>query len=180
MSAKELETKLAKRSYEDIDDELQTYDDRTLIDLLDSKSRKVGSTAADLLSRRGKADVVIDAFFSGKIKTKAGKQRVFFFVRVLGRSCRRAREICLALLQDRNQDVVDDALFGLVFLQNRQVIEAIREAMASKSEGTEMHQRCLMAIEALEQRDPFIFSPHFHDAGNVWGLDKQRFADRIG
>ncbi len=180
MNIREIEKKLSRRSYEDIDNELKAFDDPMLVELLDSRSIKVGSTAASLLRRRGKADAVIDAFFSEKIKTKAGKQRVFFFVRVLGRSCPRASDICLALLHDTNHDVVDDALFGLVFLQDIRAIEAIKESIASRAEDTEIHERHLLAIDALKQHDPFIFSPDFHDAGDVWDLDKGRFADRIG
>lgn len=180
MDVQELEKKMSRRSYEDLNNEMGAFDDSVLLELLDSRSIKIGDTAADLLDRRGKTDAVIDAILAGHISTKVGKIRAMSALRSTGKSCARAREVFLALIHDKNRDVVDDALFGLVFLQDLRFIGAIRESIANEAESTEIDKRRLLAIEALEQRDPFLFSPHFHDAGDVWGLDKERFADRIG
>ena len=180
MDIREVEKKLARRSYEEVDNEMGAFDDSALLELLDSRSIKVGDTAASLLYRRGKTDAVIDAVLAGRISTKLGKMRAMSVLRSVGKSCARAREVYLSLIHDRNRDVVDDALFGLVFLQDQRFIGPIREAIAKREEGTDIHERCLLAIQALEQQDPFIFSPYFHDAGDVWGLDKERFGDRIG
>ncbi|REJ95136.1 MAG: hypothetical protein DWQ29_02220 [Planctomycetota bacterium] len=180
MNVRELERKLSRRSYEELDNDMAAFDDAVLLELLDSRSIKVGDTAASLLSRRGKTNAIVDSVLAGHVSTKVGKIRAINILSSAGTSCVRAREAYLSLLYDKNHDVVDSALFGLVFLQDRRSIGAIRDAMATQTEGSETHARCLTAIEALQQQDPFIFSPYYHDAGDVWGLDKQRFGDRIG
>jgi len=180
MDLDSLEKSLAGKPYEVVEVELAPLDTEQLIALLDCRSIRVGDTAADLLVRRGETEAVIDATLAGRVSTKIGKQRALNILTWLGRACARARDIYLALLKDRHETIVGGALFGLVFLQAKEHEGAIREAMKAVRRDSELYERFKLALEALHKGDPFIFSPYFHDVGDVWKLDKARFCNRVG
>lgn len=171
---------ICRKSYGDVATAMKPLKNSELLELLDSKSIKVGDTATSMLSKRGLIDAAIDRLFDGNVRTKFGRLRVSFLVKQRGRACPRGADVFLHLLQDRTDDVVSNALFGLVFLQDKRHLGEIRRTMEGKEKGTRVYEWFSRAIEALEKEDPFIYSPYYRDAADVWKLDKKRFADRIG
>lgn len=175
-----LEARVSRLEYPDIGRELNGLSDAALLELLNSRSIKVGDSAASILRSRGRTDAVVDAILSGKLRTKLGKIRGTYILHSFGRGCSRSVEAYLALLHDRSVEVVSDALFGLVFLQDERNTTHIQRARAEVQPGGAVLEYFDRAVEALRKQDPFIFSPYFRDVGDVWGLDRERFGDRIG
>jgi len=180
MALSETEKKLGGLSNARIDEEMSRLEADALIQLLDSRCKRIGNAVADLLSRKGATDAVIDGVLSKRISTKSGKTRALAILNISGKKSPRAVEAYSALILDKHKDVIDWALFGLVFFQDRRSIQPIQEAMKNVVEGSDIHQRYQLALEALEKTNPFVFAPFYHDAGNVWQLDKERFKGRIG
>ncbi len=174
------DSKLPRMTYEKLEVELSPWSDQDLLEALDSRSIKIGDTAASLLSRRKRYPEVREAVLSGRITTKLGKIRSTNVLCRLGKSWERAKEVYLHLIWDKNAEVAGNATFPLVFWQDKSVIPAIREAVECAPPGSRIRGRFLTAIEALEKQDPFIYSDGFHDMWDTWKLDPKRFADRIG
>jgi hypothetical protein len=169
------EEALRRSSYAVIRKQLATATDETLVALLDSRSIKVGDTAADLLATRESLEIVTRALLQRSLRSRTAKIRAFGILRQFGKKATGAIEVYLAYLTDRSLDVVADALFGLVFWQDAQVTSAIRHAMVSSAHDKERRRLFSKATEALESQNPFVFSPNYRDASNVWELDKARF-----
>lgn len=170
---KEFERKLAHKTYEQIDQALQTLSDDELLGLFDSPSIKVGDSACDILfSRAGDAfkDEMVDALLEGRFKTRLGRMRASATVLCGGKRVRRAHEAYLHLLHDRSTDVVDNALFGLVFLNDKTHLPSVEAARDALPGDSKMKIRFDGAIKALKAGNPFIFSSRFNDAANAWGL----------
>jgi hypothetical protein len=168
MDAARLE-KLKNLSYEQLDAELANDGSPTLIDLLDSDSIRIGDTAASLLSRRNEVNAVVDAILSGKFRRRNGKIRAMWVLNLQGKSCPRALDAYLTLVRDKNAEVVDQALFGVVFMQ-AEVMEQLKEAMSQVPKDSERHELYTRAIDAIQKKDPFMYSPGFSDHANIWGL----------
>jgi hypothetical protein len=174
MDIRELEDSLKGHSYAEIDRVLADAETRTLMALLDSKSIRIGDSAAGIIARRRETDAVVDAILAKSLRTKLGKIRALSIIGQFGKKCPRSTEAHLALMEDKNPDVVSGALWGLVFLQDVRVLPAIRSAMDRAGEDSEAYLNFELAIEAIESRTPFIFSPGFSDHMNVWELRKER------
>jgi len=175
-----LESELRRLSYAQIEIELSGINSSALLRLLDSTSVRVGDTAASILARRKETDAVVDAILTESASTKIGKIRAMFVLKQFGRKYPRVIDAYVKLLHDKNPDVVSSALFGLVFFQDKKIIPLLRQAMAQRDVGHATFDLFERAISAFENEDPFIYSPGFHDAGDVWSLDKGRFGNRIG
>ena len=180
MKLKHLETSLAKKSYQDIDHGLASLDSGDLMVLLDGRSIRVGDSAAELLIARGETDLVIDRLLSSTIRTKDGRLRATSVLRRFGKSIPRAVEAYLHLINDRSMDVVASALFGLTFLLDIANLPAIISARSKTQPGSSRRHLFDQAIKALRKQDPFIYSSGFGDSADVWKLDKNRFAHKIG
>lgn len=176
----ELENALSSKHYRDVDVALVSETDSVLVSLLDCRNKRVGDCAADVLIRREKTDAIIDAITRRELTTLLGKIRALSVLHRFGKACQRAKEAYLALMNDANAGVVDSALFGLAFLQDDSILTLIRDARQLHRSGSPAHEMMDRAISAIEEGNPFIYSPGFHDAGDVWGLDKSRFGGRIG
>jgi hypothetical protein len=180
MDIRKVEAEFRGKSCAELDPILSRLGVESLIALLDSRSARIGNTAAGILSRLGKLDAVIDAVLDGRVLARIGKIRVDFILASMGKKCGRATEVYLRFLQDNNGEVVHGALFSLAFLQDKRFIPEILAVKDAAPAESKIRHYCELAIEALEKENPFIFSPYFHDAGNVWGLDPQKFANKIG
>ncbi|HEX3656831.1 MAG TPA: hypothetical protein VHY91_16170 [Pirellulales bacterium] len=170
---KELERELAHKTYEQIDQALRNLSDGELLDLFDSPSIKVGDSACDILWSRSDAkfeDEMVDALLDGRFKTRLGRMRASQVVICGGKRVRRAHEAYLHLLHDRSTDVVDNAIFGLVFLNDKAHLPAVEAARDALPDDSKMKVRFASAIKALQAGNPFFFSSGYNDAANAWGL----------
>ena len=69
-------------------------------------------------------------------------------------------------------DVVEEALWGIVFYNDVKYIELVAETQKKYSQETEIYSRFMKAIQALKQGNPFLYSSGFLDRENVWQLDE--------
>ena len=169
----ELERELAHKTYDEIDRALRGLSDGGLFDLFDSHSIKVGNSACDILASRmrsGFADLLVDALLQGRLRTKLGRMRASATLNQYGKDAPRAHEAYLHLLHDRSADVIDNALFGLVFLEDKANLPAIEAARDALSANSAQRPRFNCAIKALRDGNPFLFSSGFADSQNAWGL----------
>ena len=170
---REREQELAHKTYEQINQALRDLPDNELLELFDSPSIKVGNSACDILwSRSDDAfeDEMVDALLAGRFKTRLGRMRASATVLCGGKRVRQAHEAYLHLLHDRSADVVDNALFGLVFLNEKAHLPALEAARDALPDDSKMKARFDSGIQALQAGNPFIFSSGFNDATNAWGL----------
>ena len=79
-----MEKFMARLSYAELEHEMSMLDDRILITLLDSKSVKIGDTAASLLRRRKKYCEILNAIQSGNISSKYPPPEVVALVKPRG------------------------------------------------------------------------------------------------
>jgi HEAT repeat protein len=168
-----LERELAHQTYEQIDQALQSIPDDELFQLIDGRSIKVGESACGVLGARmrpGLADLLVDALLQGRFRTKLGRVRASSMLNGFGKGAPRAHEAYLHLLHDRSAGVRDNALFGLVFLQDKAHLPAIEAARDALPPGSEQRPEFDCGIKALREGNLFILSPHFADSQNAWGL----------
>lgn len=167
---KQIERELSQFSYEELAELMMSYDADQLIDLLDAKSTRVGDSAAECLMDKDDLVPLLERVLNNSIRTKNGKLRALFVVKSRGRKCPRAVEIYRHLIRDKNEGVVDSALFGLVFLQHMDDVHYIKSAQAEICNDSYSHERFSLAIQALIERNPYLYSPHFLDDKGVWEL----------
>lgn len=180
MNPLDLEGTLASKPYAEVEVGLAGESELVLLSLLDSHSRKVGDCAAELLVQRGQKETVIDAIVRKKICTPVGKIRALSILHNFGKQSPKSVDAFLFLVRDTNKGVIDSALFGLAFFQDKSLIPLLRAAAERFETGSPILEMFDRAVSALEEDDPFIYSPGFHDAGDVWCLDKDKFKSRIG
>jgi hypothetical protein len=179
----ELGKRLCRFGYAEIEKELSglDLDGDSLIELLSHRSRKVADSAFSLLNRMDDgSQLVVGAVLSGRFTHRDAKIRATNFLAWRGRACSEAMKVYLHFLDDRNLEVVDSALFGVVFFQDKGQIESLERRRDGLPAGTKIRETFDEAIRALREENPFLYSPGFHDAADVWALDRKRFADRIG
>jgi hypothetical protein len=168
----EFERRLARQSYQTIHRELGRLSSRELLVLLDSKSIKIGDTAAGLLHQRTETELLINALLSDHIRTPIGRVRATNVLSGFGRAIPEAVDAYVHSLDDRSEGVLSNALFGIVFMRRRDLLAALQERFAVARPGSARHQLLRKAIEALRANDPSLYSPGFHDAANVWRLNE--------
>ena len=78
----------------------------------------------------------------------------------------------ISFLNDKSLDVVEEALWGIVFYNDVKYIELVAETQKKYSQETEIYSSFTKAIQALKQGNPFLYSPGFLDREIVWKLDK--------
>jgi hypothetical protein len=174
MNIDAIETHFATLTYAQIAEKLRPFSDEDLLKLLDSKFNRIGDTAADLLMQREKHDLIIDAILNSLIKKAIGRLRASNILLPFGKRIPRAELAYLHLLGDKNSAIVSNALFGLVFGQNKKSIAAIEAAMSKAKPGSKKLEYFEKAIEALRRRDPFFYSPNFADLNDIWQVAAQR------
>lgn len=154
--------------YQELDRRMSALASPLLVELLSTKWSKVGDTAAHLLARRGHHSLVSKALLEGTICSAKGRIRALFVLGQFGRACVDASRVYSHLLDDRSDNVVGDALFGLVFLRDKSAIEVIDRYLAKEAKDSKRHELLSRARMALEADDPQIYSPGFWDDKGVW------------
>ena len=124
---KALERRLARQSYQSIDDALGPLSSAEVLPLLDSKSIKVGDTAACILFRRKATRLLIGALLQNRLRTAVGRIRATNVLNWFGRAEPSATDACIHCLDDRSVDVLDNALFGIVFMRRRDLIPELKK-----------------------------------------------------
>ena len=133
------------------------------------------------MDRGKKAHVaLINAILAGRITHRDAKVIATNALLWRGRECPEAVEAYLYLLDDTNEEVAGNAFFGIAFFQDKRYVKHLSQKHNALPNDSWLRGRLDKAIQALEKQDPFIYSPSFADAGDVWKLDKDRFGDRIG
>jgi len=166
-AAKFLEEKLKRLSYREIAEGLANTGAEILLQLLDSKSTKVGNTAADFLANKQGLPLVISAIMENKIETKLGKIRAKNILFGFGRKNPEALNAYLKLLQDQNDEIAYNSLLALVVWGDRRVIPAIKERQATVK-SVEDAKKFQLACEAIEKSNLAIFSPHVSFSRDAW------------
>lgn len=169
---KKLEEPLKGQSYESVQKALEPLTTDDLLQLLDSKSTRVGDTAASLLGSRKETSALIGALRTNRLTTARGKIRATNILKWFGRAVPDALKAYLHLLDDRSAEVMGNALFGIVFWRRRDLLPVLQEHLARAGSDPERREIFSRAIEALEADNPSLFSPGFQDGNNVWQLDK--------
>jgi hypothetical protein len=166
-TAKVIEGRLKGLSYPEIEKALGNVIPQMLVQLLDSKSIKVGDSAAGILTREQVHSLVIPAILEREITTKLGKLRATNILFSLGRQYPEAMTAYLALLEDKNDGAARNVLLALVMWRDVRVIPLIkaRQAKVKSVKDAEAFQR---ACEAIEKSEPSIFSPYFSDDSGIW------------
>ena len=158
---------------------LAEYD---LLDLLDSGFRKVVEVAAGELHKRGCVRLVAEVLLSHEIKTTPGKVAAFNICFAYGRGCPRIKDICLQYLHDSSSTIVVGALFGLVFLGEKDVIPALKTAAEHIRRPDDCRKKAILsAIKALEYGNPFLYeyAKYVTFGGNPWELDMGKYPYRF-
>lgn len=174
VNGRAIEKELARKSYPEIEKELRPLCDDDLINLLDSRSTKIGDMAADLLSSRDRGELVAEMLLAERLRTQLGRIRGLAILRQRGKGVRGVLLVYLRLIHDRSRHVVEWALFGLAFLQDKSCIPEIEAARDAGRAGSQATDAFDLAIRALREEDPYIYLPDWHDRGNVWGFDESK------
>ncbi len=166
-ATKALELKLRGLNYPEIERALAKTEPQILIELLDSKSIKIGDSAAGLLRGSQAHRLLLSSILEKRITTKFGKFRAKSILFSTGRRYPEALKAYLVFLNDRNDEIADNALLALVFWGDKRVIPSIKErakAIKSAEDAKEFERAC----DALEKSDPASFNPHFKDDSGIW------------
>jgi hypothetical protein len=178
---RELAKELCRLSFQEIEARICDLDTDWLIELINSRSRKVGATASHVLRGRGKKAQValVNAVLAGRMTHRDAKVVAMNHLKALGRDCPKAVEAYLYMLDDTNEEVADNALFGVVFFQDKKYAAHLLQKRDTLSKDSWLRGQLDKAIQALKKRNPFVYSPNVLFLKNVWKLDKKRFGDRI-
>ena len=151
---------LSRLSYAELGKTMTALTDDELVELLNSKSVKVGDTAASLLSTRNRIDVVLQGFARGQVTTRNGKMRVVYIV---GRkhNTNAAMDVLMTLVKDRVFDVADSALFAIVKVGGSTVRGKLAELQQSPDVIPSIRPRIERALKAIDENDPRVYSPNF-------------------
>jgi hypothetical protein len=166
-TARNIETELRGLDYSQIWQALKRVSVETLIQLLDSRSIRIGDSAAGLLSTDQAVSDLISAVRNNQISTQLGKIRASNVLSIFGRRFPEALEAYLVLLRDRNDEAAANTLLQLVFWGDKRVIPLIEERKKT-IKSPDVIKDFERAVQALGKSDTFIFSPCFRDADGIW------------
>lgn len=141
---------------------------------LDSLFTLLGDGSAEELKMRGLFSEVGDAILGNAIRTSKGRIRALFVLHGFGNRIPNWWRPFEHALYDRSPGVVDNALFGLVFGQRQESKPLLQEILSSLKKEGERRDSFQSALESLDSRNPFLFSPYFSDDNNVWGLEREK------
>lgn len=169
-----IERKAKGLNYQQMDEVLRDLPNEVLLRLLDSRSIKVGDTAADILGRRNQSSILIDAILQGQIRTSVGRTRAKNTLAGWGASLPEAIPAYMKLLDDRSDEVVGGALHALLFFRYQPALKVIEAQLASVKPGTRRYEYLDKARRAFQAGDPFIYSPGYarEPARKLWRLDE--------
>ncbi|MBX7059738.1 MAG: hypothetical protein K1X75_16860 [Leptospirales bacterium] len=149
--------------------EVKRLDLPELIQLLTHPKKSVGDLAAEELAARSITAEVAKAIISGALLTKPSKIRALSILRSQGSRSEISLRAYQVLADDKDDDVVADALFGLVFSENQSSLPSLRRLEDQSESGTRRRNLYTTAIRAIESANPGVFAPDYYDIGNVWG-----------
>src|SRR5581483_1421862 len=159
-----LADRLCKLDYKEIDKRISHLNDECLVELINSRSRRVGDSAFSLLGGRPNTSrLIISAILSDRMTHKVAKVRAINFLTWQGRACPEAIPAYFHILDDKNEEVADNALFGIVFFQDKSHINRLVEKRNSLVPDSRLRGNLSLAIKALKKQNPFIYCPYFHD-----------------
>jgi hypothetical protein len=177
---------LSRLTHEEIAARIAGLDTDDLIQLLNAKSRKVGDSAFGCLAERPDGEhAVIGAIMQDRLTHRDAKVRGANFLEFRGRSTAEAVQAYFHLLDDKNAEVASNALFGLVFSQDRAYLERLRQKHESLRPDVPLKGELAVAIEAIESANPFLISSGYspEQAEELWGIqdaeEKSRAAAAI-
>jgi len=166
-ATKAVEESLKGLDNPEIERRLAKAENQTLVELLDSKSIKVGDSAAVLLMRKKSYPLLISAALEGKVTTKVGKIRTKNILFGTGRRYPEAHKVYLLFLNDQSDEIAHNSLLALVFWGDKQAIPIIQERgkqVKLPEDAREFDRACV----ALQNSDPTSFNPHFADDTETW------------
>ena len=162
-------------SYEEASRRLAEKTDEELVDVLDGPSRVLCQTAAHLLRRRRRFDLVVGALKERKLTTRDGKVSALNLLLGRGRGLPEAFPIYLQYAGDRSAGAVSCALLGLVLWQDDSVVPLLESLPASTH--SELIRK---AIDALKCHDPKRFSSGDFDYLGQWKKPGTKFFPNPG
>ena len=160
-------------SYNEIGDFLQEKDSLSLISYLNSNSVKIAEMAIITLRCREDFWNIVEEVLNKKLlKNRLAKICFLSGVYHWGKT-ELGIKTSISFLNDKSLDVVEEALWGIVFYNDVKYIELVKKTQKKYSQETEIYSYFTKAIQALKQGNPFLFSSGFSDPENVWKLDKK-------
>lgn len=164
-----LDRELRRFAYPEIEATLTGRPTPVLLALLESSSRKVGDSAADILAHREAYSEVLSSFLGGDLKQWRGRVRALKLLHRMGVRLPDAWRAYEAAVSDRSTEVLCYALFGLVQSRRTSTLPLIEREQAAARPGSHRYNLLVRARIALETGKPHEYSPGFHDACGVWG-----------
>lgn len=158
---KQLEQRLKGKSYQELDKEMSALDTEVLLTLLNGKGRKIGSTASSLLNRRNAIESLAKSILAGKFTNRDGKVRAANTISFGRVGSPAADEALLFLCRDKTEELAGNALFALVALRRAGVIPKLEQMKSLPEISPRFKDKIALAIQALEQGNPRIYSPHY-------------------
>ena len=159
-------------SYNEIGDVLQEKDSLSLISYLNSNSVKIAEMAIITLKYREDFWNIVEEVLDKKLlKNRLAKICFLSGVYHFGKTDLGIKT-SISFLNDKSLDVVEEALWGIVFYNDVKYIELVAETQKKYSQETEIYSYFTKAIYALKQGNPFLYSSGFLDSENVWQLDE--------
>ena len=159
-------------SYNEIGDFLQEKDSLSLISYLNSNSVKIAERAIITLRCREDFWNIVEEVLNKKLlKNRLAKICFLSGVYHWGKT-ELGIKTSISFLNDKSLDVVEEALWGIVFYNDVKYIELVKKTQKKYSQETEIYSYFTKAIQALTQGNPFLYSSGFLDRENVWKLDK--------
>jgi len=174
---KALAQELCRLEYEEIGARIQHLDTDALIELFNSRFRKVGDAAFACLRKQPDGEqAVIDAILQNRLTRRDSKVRGANFLEFKGRSHPEAIRAYFHLLDDKNEEVADNALFGIVLSQNPSDLARVRKKRDSAEPNTWMHHQLCSAVRALEDGNPFLYTGGYSadQAEELWHIKNAR------
>jgi hypothetical protein len=139
---------------------------------LDSKKPLVASSAGEQISRHGCCSALSDAITTGNVRTALGRVVAINSLLDLGLSNPESIRAFRYCVNDRSDKVLSCALFGLVFMRDLESLPLIEQAISAAKAGSFRKKRLQKAALALAEGNPYLYSPNFLDARNVFRLPK--------
>ena len=159
LTAREID-KVRSLGWVEAADALKDLPSNKLVELIDHRFSKVAGTATYLLRQRKQESLIVEALLNDRLHTRLGKMRGINTLTPLGMHCPEAIPAYEHMISDRAYDVVDCALFGIVFLGNTDSIPLIENRIrVVKNPKTVATLK--LALRALTKDDPYLFSPGY-------------------
>lgn len=164
MNSTKIHAQLKGKSYTQLACEMENFSTDTLVELLNSSSTRIGDTASSILQQRNKLQEIAIATLNGIYTRKYGK------IRAANTLCHQSsptdlcEEALLSLIRDSNEEIAGNALFNLIVLGRKSSAGKLQKLKPKVSSS--FLPFIDLAIQALKQGDPSIYSPNFRHRRN--------------